>query len=262
MKLTKNTSPLIAEFWKAAEATSGEQGLENFVPYISSKFDGFISNEFLRPVILQEKSAFNFRDIIDNKKILLVNLSKGLLGEQNSNLIGLIIIMKLQMAAMSRADSLDLSVFPPFYVYLDEFQNVVSDSIQSILSEARKYKLCLNMTHQYLDQLPDTIKSAIFGNVGSMAFFRIKAEDAAEVEPRAKPLTKEDILKQENFNCVATLLIKGKPEDAFNMNTVYDGFAPKGRPEQIEQLKQLSYLKYGRDRAEVEQEIVDKFKLG
>ena len=152
MKLSKNKNPIIAEFWKSAEATSGEQGLENFVPYISSKFDDFISNEFLRPIILQEKSAFNFREIIDTKKILIVNLSKGLLGEKNANLLGLIIIMKLQMAAMSRADSLDLDKFPPFYVYLDEFQSVVTESISAILSEARKYKLSLNMTHQYMQQ--------------------------------------------------------------------------------------------------------------
>ena len=153
MKLSHCKDPLVIEFWKAAEKTTGDQGLENFVPYISGKFDDFISNEFMRPVVLQEKSAFNFRDVMDNKKILLVNLSKGLLGEKNANLIGLIMVGKLQMAAMSRADSPDLSQFPPFYVYMDEFQNIVTESISAILSEARKYKLSLNMTHQYLGQL-------------------------------------------------------------------------------------------------------------
>lgn len=259
-KLSKNKNPIIAEFWKSAEATSGDQGLENFVPYISSKFDDFISNEFLRPIILQEKSAFNFRDIIDSKKILIVNLSKGLLGEKNANLLGLIIIMKLQMAAMSRADSLDLDKFPPFYVYLDEFQNVVTESISAILSEARKYKLSLNMTHQYMNQIPPDIKSAIFGNVGNMSFFRINSTDAAEVESRILPrFTKDDIIKQENFNAVSSLLVDGKPELAFNMDTNYDGFPSKGTPEQIDHIKQLSYMKYGRDRAEVELEIQEKF---
>lgn len=265
MKLSKNKNPIIAEFWKSAEATSGDQGLENFVPYISSKFDDFISNEFLRPIILQEKSAFNFRDIIDGKKILIVNLSKGLLGEKNANLLGLIIIMKLQMAAMSRAESTDLSQFPPFYVYLDEFQNVVTESIAAILSEARKYKLSLNMTHQYMEQLPDYLKSAIFGNVGNMAFFRINSADAAVIEPRIAPrFSKDDVIKQENFNCVVSMLVDGKPAQAFNMDTLNpDGYVtPKnGNPNQIEQLKQLSYLKYGRDRAEVEQEIQDKFRM-
>jgi hypothetical protein len=169
--------------------------------------------------------------------------------------------MKLQMAAMSRAESVDLSQFPPFYVYLDEFQNVVTDSIAAILSEARKYKLSLNMTHQYMDQLPDFIKSAVFGNVGNMAFFRVKSEDAATAEPRVTPrFTRDDIVKQENFNCVVSMLVQGKPESAFNMNTIHDGYAPKGNPDQIDQVKQLSYLKYGRDRAEVEQEIQDKFR--
>jgi hypothetical protein len=262
MKLSKCKNPIIAEFWKSAEQTTGDQGLENFVPYISSKFDDFISNEFLRPIILQEKSAFNFREVIDNKKILIINLSKGLLGEKNANLIGLIIIMKLQMAAMSRAESLDLDKFPPFYVYLDEFQNVVTDSIAAILSEARKYKLSLNMTHQYMDQLPESIKSAVFGNVGNMAFFRIKSEDAATAEPRITPrFTRDDIVKQENANCIVSMLVNGKPELAFNMNTIYDGYCPKGNPDQIEAVKQLSYMKYGRDRAEVEQEIQDKFRM-
>jgi hypothetical protein len=264
-KLSKNKNPIIAEFWKSAEQTSGDQGLENFVPYISSKFDDFISNEFLRPIILQEKSAFNFREIIDNKKILIVNLSKGLIGEKNGNLLGLILIMKLQMAAMSRAEAVDLSQFPPFYVYLDEFQNVVTESIAAILSEARKYKLSLNMTHQYLEQLPDFIKSAIFGNVGNMAFFRINSADAAVIEPRITPrFTKDDVIKQENFNCIVSMLVEGKPAAAFNMNTFEpDGyFGPhSGNPGQIEQLKQLSYMKYGRDRAEIEAEIANKFKM-
>lgn len=261
MKLSKCKDPLIIEFWKAAEKTTGDQGLENFVPYISGKFDDFISNEFMRPVVLQEKSAFNFREIMDNKKILLVNLSKGLLGEKNASLIGLIIMGKLQMAAMSRADSPDLSQFPPFYVYMDEFQNIVTDSVSSILSEARKYKLSLNMTHQYLGQLPDFIKGAVFGNVGSMAFFRINDEDAKFVEPRIAPqFTKDDILKQDNFNNIVSTLVHGRPVPAFNMMTVHDGFPSKGNVDQINAVKQLSYLKYGRDRAEIEQEIFNKFK--
>jgi hypothetical protein len=262
MKLSKCKNPIITEFWKGAEKTTGDQGLENFVPYISGKFDDFISNEFLRPIVLQEKSAFNFRKCMDEKKILLVNLSKGLLGEKNANLIGLIMIGKLQMAAMSRAESSDLSQFPPFYVYLDEFQNVVTDSISAILSEARKYKLSLNMTHQYLGQLDDGIRGAVFGNVGSMAFFRINDEDAKTVEPRIAPqFTKDDIIKLDNFNNIASMLVNGRPAQAFNMNTIYDGYAPKGKPEQMDAVKQLSYMKFGRPRAEVEEEILNKFRM-
>lgn len=263
MKLSRCKNPIIVEFWKGAEKTTGDQGLENFVPYISGKFDDFISNEFLRPIVLQEKSAFNFRKVMDEKKILLVNLSKGLLGEKNGNLIGLIMIGKLQMAAMSRAESADLSQFPPFYVYLDEFQNVTTDSIAAILSEARKYKLSLNMAHQYLKQLPESISGAIFGNVGSMAFFRINDEDAKTVEPRIAPhFTKDDILKLDNAHAITSMLVGGRPVQAFNMNTIHDGYAPKGNPDQIDAVKQLSYLKYGRPRAEVEQEIFDKYKAG
>lgn len=261
MKLATCKDPLIVEFWKAAEKTTGDQGLENFVPYISGKFDDFISNDFMRPVVLQEKSAFNFREIMDKKKILIVNLSKGMLGERNANLIGLILIGKLQMAAMSRADSPDLSQFPPFYVYMDEFQNIVTDSIAAILSEARKYKLSLNMTHQYLKQLDEKISAAVFGNVGSMGIFRINDEDAKTIEPRINPqFTKDDILKQDNFNCITSMLIGGRPAAAFNMMTVHDGFAPKGNPDQVAQVKQLSYMKYGRDRQEIEDEILAKFK--
>lgn len=262
MKLSKCKNPIINEFWKGAEKTTGDQGLENFVPYISGKFDDFISNEFLRPIILQQNSAFNFREVMDNKKILLVNLSKGLLGEKNASLLGLILVGKLQMAAMSRADSVGVEL-PPFYVYLDEFQNVVTESISAILSEARKYKLSLNMTHQYLGQLPDFIKGAVFGNVGSMGFFRINDDDARSVEPRIAPqFSKDDILKLDNSQCITSFLVNGRPTPAFNMNTIHDGYAPKGKPEQMDAVKQLSYLKYGRDRAEVEQEILEKFRAG
>ncbi len=220
MKLSKCKNPIISAFWKSAEATKGEQSLEQFVPYISSKFDDFISNEIMRPIVLQEKSAFNFRKVMDEKKILLVNLSKGLLGEKNASLIGLVLVGKLQMAALSRADNPNLIDFPPFYMYIDEFQNVTTDSIESILSEARKYKLSLNITHQYLDQLEDNIKAAVFGNVGSMAFFRVKSEDAAYAEPRVAPtFTKDDIIKLDNGQAVASMLIGGKPGRAFNLDT-------------------------------------------
>ena len=117
------------------------------------------------------------------------------------------------------------------------------------------------MTHQYLKQLPEYLSSAIFGNVGSMAFFRINDEDAKTVEPRISPqFTKDDIIKLDNANAITSMLVNGRPVQAFNMNTIYDGYAPKGKPEQIDSVKQLSYLKYGRPRAEIEQEILDKFK--
>jgi hypothetical protein len=258
MKLSKCKNPIITEFWKTAEQTTGDQSLANFVPYISSKFDDFISNEIMRPVVLQEHSSFNFRKVMDEKKILLVNLSKGRLGEQNASLIGLVLVGKLQMAAMSRADAIDPSVLPPFYVYIDEFQNVVTDSISAILSEARKYKLVLNLTHQYLGQLPENIKAAVFGNVGSMGVFRINDEDAKFMEPRFAPVVSaQDILRLDNMNAYVSMLVDGRPAKAFSLKMDY---VQGGNKEHIAQMKELSYLKFGRPREEIEAEIAEKYR--
>jgi len=171
MKLSHCKNPIITQFWKSAEQTTGDQSIANFVPYITSKFDNFISNDIMRPVVLQQNSVFNFREIMDNKKILLVNLSKGRLGDINANLIGLLIVNKIQMAALSRVDMYGKKM-EDFFLYIDEFQNVTTDSIESILSEARKYRLSLTVAHQYIAQLEDNIKNAVFGNVGTMAVFR------------------------------------------------------------------------------------------
>lgn len=256
MKLERCTNPIIKQFWKTAEATTGEQGLENFVPYITSKFDTFISNEIMRPIIAQERSAFNFREIIDNKKIFLVNLSKGRLGDINANLLGLILVGKIQMAALSRADSHGAN-FPPFYLYIDEFQNFTTPSISSILSEARKYKLGLNVAHQYLTQLSDDIKNAVLGNVGSMAIFRISSEDAEVLVKRLEPVfTTQDIMRLDNRNAYVSMLVDGTPAKPFSIRTED---LPAGNPEIVESLKELSFLKYGRERAVVEKEVMDKF---
>jgi hypothetical protein len=256
MKLAKCKNPIIKQFWESAEQTTGDQSLANFVPYISSKFDNFISNDIMRPVVLQQKSVFNFRKIMDEKKILLVNLSKGRLGEINANLIGLVLVGKLQMAALSRVDMFGKD-FAPFYMYIDEFQNVTTDSISSILSEARKYRLSLNITHQYLAQLEEPIKNAVFGNVGSMAAFRISSEDAKFIEPRFAPIfTAEDMMKIDNRNAYVSMLVKGQPTKPFNMRTL----APKeGNSAHLEKMKELSYLKFGRPREEVESEILERF---
>ena len=144
LKLARCKNPIIKQFWVSAEQTTGDQSLANFVPYISSKFDNFISNDIMRPVVLQQNSVFNFRKIMDEKKILLVNLSKGRLGDINANLIGLVLVGKIQMAALSRVDMFGKPM-NDFYLYIDEFQNVTTDSIASILSEARKYRLSLNI---------------------------------------------------------------------------------------------------------------------
>jgi len=257
MKLAKCKNPIIKQFWISAEQTTGDQSLANFVPYISSKFDNFISNDIMRPVVLQQNSVFNFRKIMDEKKILLVNLSKGRLGDINANLIGLVLVGKIQMAALSRVDMFGKPM-NDFYLYIDEFQNVTTDSIASILSEARKYRLSLNIAHQYITQLEENIKNAVFGNVGSMAVFRVGTEDATFLEPKFKPqFNAQDITKLDNYNAYVNMLVNGQPTKPFNLRTL----APeKGNPEIVDSLKELSYVKYGRDRAEVEAEIMGRYK--
>lgn len=257
MKLSHCKNPIIVEFWRNAEKTTGDQSLANFVPYITSKFDNFISNDIMRPVVLQEKSVLNFRKIMDEKKILLVNLSKGRLGDINANLIGLLLVGKIQMAALSRVDMYGQKM-NDFYLYMDEFQNITTDSIASILSEARKYRLSLNVAHQYIKQLEENIKNAVFGNVGSMAVYRVSPEDAEFLESKFKPVfSASDITKLDNYNAYVNMLVNGQPAKPFSMQAARP---PEGNPDIVEPLKELSYLRYGRDREEVEAEIMAKYR--
>ena len=258
MKLSKCKNPIVVQFWKdIAEKAGGEGSLQNMVPYITSKFDVFLANDIMRPIIAQEKSSFNFREIMDNKKILLVNLAKGRLGDINSSLIGLILIGKILMAALSRVDSFGKEM-PPFYLYVDEFQNVTTPSISTILSEARKYKLSLTVAHQFTAQLDEKIKDAVFGNVGNMAVFRVGAEDAEFLEKQFEPVfSANDIMNVDNMNCYVKMLSQGKPVRPFNIDFTW---LPKGTPEIADSLKDLSYLKFGQDRNYVESMIMEKFK--
>lgn len=255
-KLAHSKNPLINQFFRNAEATSGEASFENFVPYVTNKFDVFISNEVMRPIIAQEKSAFNISEIMDQQKIFLVNLSKGRLGELNANLIGLILVGKFLMAALGRENP---EGKPPFYLYLDEFQNVATPSISAILSEARKYKLSLTLAHQYIKQIPENIKGAIFGNVGSKIAFRVSEEDAKFLEASFAPtFSANDLMKIENLNAYVALLINGYPAKPFNLK---ETFPPRGNNETIEALKEMSFSKYGRPKEEVEKEIQKKFNF-
>lgn len=257
LKLSRCGNPVVAQFWReVAGKAGGEASLANMVPYITSKFDVFLANEIMRPIIAQERSAFNFREIMDNRKILLVNLSKGRLGSINSSLIGLILVGKILMAALSRVDA-GKENMPDFYLYIDEFQNITTDSIATILSEARKYRLGLNITHQFIAQIQENIRDAVFGNVGSMAAFRVGAEDAEFLESQFAPIfTAADIMNLQNHNAYLKMLVNGTPANPFNIET----FAPSaGDPSIVADLKELSYLTYGRDRAEVEAEVTKKY---
>ncbi len=258
-KLSKCKNPLINQFWANAEKTTGEQGLQNWVQYVNSKFDIFMSNDVMRPIIAQEKSSFNFRDIMDSKKIFLVNLSKGRLGDINAQLLGLIIVGKFSQAALSRVDQTDPTKRPDFYLYIDEFQNVTTPAIASILSEARKYRLSLTVAHQYISQLTEDIKGAVFGNVGSMAVFRVSPDDAKYLESKFTPtFSANDIIKIDNRHAYMSLLAEGTPKKPFDID-VNPPF--KGDHTRIDPLKELSYITYGRPADEVNEEIMKKFSL-
>jgi hypothetical protein len=256
-KLAKSFNPVVNQFWQEiAGKAGGEAALENIVPWITNKFDDFTANDFIRPIVGQQHSSFNFRDVLDTRKILLINLSKGRLGEKNANLLGLIIVGKLFMAALSRADSPG-TPFPPFYLYIDEFQNVTTDSIPGILSEARKYKLSLSVAHQFLSQIDEKTRDAVFGNVGNLAVFRVGEQDgeffAKQFAPTFEAL---DFVNIENRNAYVKLLVKGVPQPPFDLRTAD---LPKGNPSQVPDLIQLSALTYGRDRASVETTIRERY---
>jgi len=257
LKLSRSRNPIVNQFWtEIATKAGGEAALENIVPYITNKFDDFTANDFMRPIIGQQHSSFNFRDVIDGKKILLVNLSKGRLGERNANLLGLILVGKLFMAALSRADD-PRGDFPPFYLYIDEFQNITTDSIPGILSEARKYKLSLTIAHQFLAQVDAKIRDAVFGNVGSMAVFRVGQEDGEFFGKQFAPaFDANDFTNIENYNAYVKLLARGVPQKPFNIATLPPA---EGNPAQVDDLRQLSYLTYGRDRATVEAAITQRY---
>ena len=257
-KLARIKNPTVIDFWeKEASKVTGEASLANMAPYITSKFGNFISNDYVRPIIGQPKSSFNFRQIMDENKILLVNLSKGRIGDINANLLGMVITGRILMAALSRVDQ-ESSSRKDFYFYIDEFQNFTTDSIAVILSEARKYKLNLTLAHQFIDQLTDEIREAVFGNVGSMVSFRVGVPDTEQLVKQFGPeFNEKDLINIENRNAFVRLLIKGQPSRPFNMKTI--DFKPGSR-EVRDKLKELSRLTYGRPNREIENEILARLR--
>ncbi len=263
MKLERCHDITVVDFWKKeAEKAGGDAALANVVPYVTSKLTQFISNDMMRPIIGQQKSSFNVRDIMDNRKILLVNLSKGRVGEMNSYLLGMILVGKILMAAMSRTD-IPQDKRKDFYLYIDEFQNFTTDSICSILSEARKYNLNLIMAHQYLGQLvmngnDTSIKDAVFGNVGTWITFKIGSEDAEVLEKEFSPVFNQyDLINIEKYTAYVKLLIDNTASRPFSMHTIWPlpGIA---RDEVGLKIKTLSRLKYGQDRNLIEAKIKQK----
>ncbi len=267
----KLKDPVVRAFWEKEMARTTEFHKSEMLGYLISKVGRFVENELMRNIIGQAHSGIDFREVMDKQKILLVNLSKGKIGEVNANLLGLVIVSKLQMAAMARAD-LPEAERKDFYLYIDEFQNFITDSIATILSEARKYRLCLTLAHQYLGQLlvsssvigggggEARIRDAVLGTVGTFITFKIGIEDAEILAKEYKPVFNEyDLVNVEKFNAYVKLLVDNQPIRPFSMVTL----PPKPGDRKIaEMVRQLSRLKYGRPKALVEKEILERSQLG
>ena len=231
----------------------------DLISWVISKFGPFISNDAMRNIIGQTKSGFNFPEIMNNNKILLVNLSKGKMGDLNSKLLGIIFVMKFQAAAMARAN-IPEHERKDFTLYVDEFQNFATDSFETILSEARKYRLSLVLANQFMTQLKEELREAILGNVGTTITGRIGTTDAEIMVKRYTPVfTAEDLTKLPNFESVCVAQINGTPSAPFSMAWI----PPMGEPNQqlSGALKKLSAAKYGRPRDQVERDIAARISV-
>ena len=253
------TDPVVRAFWDQQLAKTSDFHKSEMYNYFISKFGRFMTNDLIRNVIGQTKSAFNLREVLDTGKILLVNLSKGKIGETNSNLLGMILVAKLQVAAFQRADT-DEEKRKDFFLYVDEFQNFTTGTFKTILSEARKYRLNLNITNQYIAQLPEDIRDAVIGNAGTLITYRIGAADAEFLEKEFSEVTKDDLTNLTFANMYVKLLIDGTPSKPFSMRSIK---SPSPRNHELaEAIRQLSRLKYGQPSARVEAVMNERFRLG
>ncbi|OGB75295.1 hypothetical protein A2810_00390 [candidate division Kazan bacterium RIFCSPHIGHO2_01_FULL_49_10] len=256
-KLSKVTDPAVRQFWvqEYPQSQRGQQSAD-MLSYVISKIGRFLSNEMMRNIVGQARSAFDIRQVMDENKILLVNLAKGLTGDINSNLLGFILVSKIQMAALGRADVPE-NERKDFYLYIDEFQNVTTDSIATILSEARKYHLNLVVAHQFVAQLEEKIRDAVLGNVGTMVSFRIGAPDTEVIGKEFAPgVSENDLVNIENRNAYIKLMVDGAATKPFNLTAL----PPMGTAnlKVMDALKKLSRLKFGRDRRIVDMEIRER----
>lgn len=266
-KTEKVKDPIVRAFWEKEMAKTSDFHKSEMLGYLISKVGRFVENSMMRNIVGQSVSSFNFREIMDEGKVLLVNLAKGRIGEINAKLLGLILVSKIQMAALSRADTREANR-RDFYLYVDEFQNFITDAFESILSEARKYRLNLIIAHQYLAQLESgagaqgagskSLRDAVFGNAGTMVCFRIGVEDAESLAKEMAPTFNEfDLVNVDRFNGYIKLMINGTASKPFNMGT-YQLPKPSAQQQEIaEAIRQLSRLKYGRNLSTVEAEILE-----
>lgn len=258
-KLKYVTDKAVYDYWtKEFPASQKSNDAGEVITWFSSKWGPFLSNTIMRNILGQAKSGFNIREIMDKKKIFLVNLSKGRLGDINSNLLGMILVMKFQQAAMSRAD-IPEDERQDFCLFVDEFQNFATESFESILSEARKYRLNLFLANQFMTQLTDKIREAILGNVGTLMSGRLGVTDAELMEKAFAPVfNAEDLHKQGNYQAIATVMMYNIPSAPFTMKLL----PPMGEsnPKLMESMKIYVAAKYGRSRSEVEREIKERWK--
>jgi CxxC-x17-CxxC domain-containing protein len=249
------TDPVIKNFWTKEYARYSQKYEVEASAAIQNKIGQFISNPLIRNIVGQQKSSVEMRDIMDDKKILILNLSKGKIGEDNSRLLGALLVTKLYLAAMSRVDT-EEHKRNDFYLYVDEFQNFATEAFANILSEARKYRLCLTLAHQYINQVEETIRDAIFGNVGTMIAFRVGAEDGEWLEKEFAPYFEpEDFANLTKYNIYLKLMIDGISGKPFSAVTL----APDPMPEQVyvNDIIEFSRYHYATPRKEIDKAIAD-----
>lgn len=253
------TDTVVLQFWRVEFASWNDKFASEAIAPVLNKVGAFTANPIIRNIIGQPKSTFNIRQIMDEGKILVVNLSKGLLGEDNAAILGSLLVTKIQLAAMSRSDIPDIKDRRPFYLYVDEFQNFATDSFATILSEARKYGLNLTVANQYISQMSETVRDAVFGNVGTMISFRVSADDspilAKQFEPQFEAM---DLLQMHNRHFILNMVVEGEKVPAFSATTLTLPPAPANNMAAI--VANTRRL-YSRPRAEVEADIADALKI-
>jgi hypothetical protein len=251
--LTYCTDTVVLQFWNVEFASWTEKFQAEAIAPVLNKVGAFTANPVIRNIIGQPKSTFNIRQIMDEGKILIVNLSKGLIGEDNASILGSFLVTKIQLAAMSRSDIPDIKDRRPFFLYVDEFQNFATDSFATILSEARKYGLNLTVANQYISQMSDTVRSAVFGNVGTMISFRVSADDAPILAKQFEPqFEANDLLQMHNRHFIMNMVINGEKTPAFSATTLT---LPEAQVDNTGRIIEHTRLTYSRSREEVENEI-------
>jgi type IV secretory pathway TraG/TraD family ATPase VirD4 len=255
--------PIVRRYWTDQIAQTADFHKSEVLDYIVSKFGKFITNKTMRNIIGQSESAFNMRQIMDEQKIFLANLSKGILGEEDAKFLGLILVPKVLTAAMSR-QNMAMDQRKDFYLYVDEFQNYATEDFAVILSEARKYRLNLIVANQFISQIDEDVKNAVFGNVGTIVSFRLGVPDANFLQHEFSPVFNDhDLANIKKFHVYIKTIVKNEPVPPFSMSLLKDMDAVKARmnPRLAEMIKQLSRLKYGKDREEIEAEMKVRAKL-